>query len=110
MWLLTSVVSTVPGTVAGYQPAGLKAAVEISAPGCGTLDASCNCQPEETMSGAGARDWAEAPGEARIEEIKTMAKESGTREAVRPKRICTRWIPRYFLGGLAAVSSRTEGL
>jgi hypothetical protein len=51
--LFTSVVRTVPGTVAAYQPAALNPAEETSAPVCGALATSCNCQPELTTRGGG---------------------------------------------------------
>ena len=51
-----------------------------------------------TVSGAGAMDWAEVACAARSDDIETR-----TIEMERPKRICTRWIPRFFLGGFAAV-------
>src|SRR5487761_2350161 len=50
MWLFTSEVSTVPGTVAVYQPSALNWAEATSAPACVTLATSCNCQPADTTS------------------------------------------------------------
>src|ERR1700677_1168673 len=95
MWFETSVVSTVPGTVAAYHPAVLKAAEETSAPACGTLAASCNCQPAAMTSGAGVGDWAEAARGARSADIHTRASETG-----RPKHVCKGLIPRFFWKGL----------
>src|SRR5215472_626829 len=54
MPLLTSVVRTVPGTVAVYHPFGSKLSEEISAPVCGALPTSCNCQPVSMTIGSGA--------------------------------------------------------
>src|SRR5579871_608136 len=58
--MVTTVVRTVPGTVAVYQPVVLKAAAATSAPDWGTLAASCSCQPEATTTGSGAAGFASA--------------------------------------------------
>src|ERR1022692_1468600 len=105
MWLLTSAVSTVPGTVAAYQPAVLKAGAETSAPACGTLAASCNCQTVATAMGADGAAWAEAATGDRSADIDTRA-----RETERPKRICKGFNPRFFFGRVCACMRRTHGL
>ena len=51
--MFTSVVSTVPGTVAAYQLVESNPAVEIAVPFCGTLAASCICQALEIRVGVG---------------------------------------------------------
>src|ERR1035438_249783 len=53
--LLTSVVSTVPGTVALNHPAVLKPGAATSAPDCATLAAYCICHPDDrTIAWLGA--------------------------------------------------------
>ena len=51
--MFTSVVSTVPGTVAAYQLVESNPALEIAAPFCGTFAASCICQALEITIGVG---------------------------------------------------------
>ncbi len=55
MWLLTKVVSTVPGTVAGSQPVGAKAGLESVAGEVVTRDEYWSCQPwaRTTAEGVG---------------------------------------------------------
>src|SRR6266568_714997 len=43
----TSDVSTVPGTVAAYQPSVLKSCPDTSEPACITFATSCNCHPAD---------------------------------------------------------------
>src|SRR5215469_550377 len=57
----TSEVSTVPGTVAAYHPAVLNPADAIFSPASETLTTSCNCQPDEIVTGAGRFTCAPAP-------------------------------------------------
>src|SRR5271168_1948603 len=54
----TSEVSTVPGTTAACQPLAENSGAEISAIDCGTLAASCSCQPEPISTAAGSEFWA----------------------------------------------------
>src|ERR1035437_975059 len=83
MWSFTSEVSTVPGTVAAYQPSVLKGADATSAPACGTLAASCNCQPDDTTTRSGKLICAAPRRGARANDIDTAARKKES-----PNRLC----------------------
>src|SRR5580692_2039605 len=71
MPLLTNEVSTVPGTVAAYQPLVSKPSVATMSASCGILDTSCSCQPEESVTGRGSVAWALPCAEMSVNDIDT---------------------------------------
>src|ERR1035437_10712944 len=88
MWSFTSEVSTVPGPVAAYQPSALNPGDATSAPACGTLAASCNCQPDDTTTRSGnprsGMLFCAAPRTgARANDIDTTARKKES-----PNRLC----------------------
>ena len=94
--MLTSVVSTVPGTVAVYQPAVEKAGDAISAPGCGALATSCNCQPLASTTCGGGVDSAEAVRDAIGASMRTAKIDVNVERCGRWTSICNGFILKAF--------------